>query len=359
MDDPSLPTSPEDIDAAYLEPLLASHLLLDAVDISRIDLAPLGKGTSGDQLVSVTVRLVRHPNLRLILKLSRPENTTEAHFYLDLAGRIPIDTPRVLDARILPDRRACWILMEEIGARDGLSWSPDDYRDVLHDMARLHARYWSRSAEIDDCSWLWRPTCEAVHDVVAALIEQTSIIEGSWLPPALPDLFAPGRLARMRHVLERYDRFVEPLLGAGTSFVHGDYWFHNVLISNDGHRRLIDWQSCRIWSGIWELAYFINLLQPVARDRYRPPPFPQERLVAWYREGLDLAGVALAVEAFDDAFLCARILQPLLHWLPQFARSAAAPAPHAPPLEGAARDFFIETFRQWDEDVTRRIGSQP
>lgn len=314
------PDSPGAVDARYLAPLL-SEFRGRAPDVKDIHIAPLKRGTSTARLYTIVVRDGSSGDpARLILKISAPGDLNETRFYRDLRGEVPVDTPRVLDARVLDDGRG-WLLMEQLaGARDGLTWAVADYRGVVRDMARLHAAFWGESDALSGCEWLWRPTDEALHEQAEGLRGHLDAIETTGFPAIVPEILSPQRLSLAARVLARSEDVLGSMLGVGTTLVHGDYWFYNVQVFAAGRRVLVDWQECRVWSGVWELAYFTNLLHLTGRSRFsyrKLLPVSEGDVVHWYWEGLSESGVTVSRGASEEALTCARIWQPLLHWLPR------------------------------------------
>jgi hypothetical protein len=352
----SLPNSPDAITASYLESVLRAYTSEPYQEITDFSVQPLNKGTSGAGLYVVTIsRAHGSEPLRFILKLAGGEK--EVLFYRELASRVPVGTPRVLDARMLDDGRA-WVLMEEItGVKDGLTWDEANYKAVLSGMARLHAQFWARTDLLDDCPWLWRADDRSLQELVVARRSDLDAISASGLPQALPEVFGAERLALARHVLAQPEKLFGPLLaaGTGTTLVHGDYWFHNVQITNTGRIVLVDWQNPQVWSGLWELAYFLNLLLPVGPGVYREElPFAEALMVSWYADALVDAGVVLAKSDFDAALLSARIWHPLQHWVRQYSYAVTQGLLPAESMRdkypGAVR-FLAATFARWDHDV--------
>lgn len=350
----SLPNSPDAISASYLESLLRTYPGEPYQGVADFSVQRLEKGTSGAELYVVSIdRAPGIEPLRFILKLAGGED--EVFFYRELAFRVSAGTPRVLDARILEDGRA-WVLMEEItGVKDGLTWDEADYKAVLSGMARLHAQFWGRTGLLDDCPWLWRPDERSTQELVAARRSDLDAISASGLPRALPEVFGGERLALARHVLEQPEKLFGPLLSVGTTLVHGDYWFHNVQITGTGRIVLVDWQSPAVWSGLWELAYFLNLLLPVGQGVYREDlPLAEDLMVGWYADALDGAGVVLAKSDFDAALLSARIWHPLQHWVRQYSYAVSQgmlPAESIPDKYPGAVRFLAATFARWGQDV--------
>lgn len=312
--------------------------------------------------------------IRLLLKIGRPGELNEVRFYQGLSRRLPIDTARVLDARELADRSG-WILMEELqGAKSFLSLTPCDVRSVVRDMAKLHAGCWGEPRLLDEFPWLSRPDATTIGEQVKTMRSSAAMIEAAGLPDVLPQLVSRPRLRWIARVLDGAEAIVGPLLAPGTTFVHGDYWLHNVQLLPDGRRVLVDWQSCRVFSGVWELVYFLDLRQVVGPRSFRTrDPEGEERIVGWYVDSLREAGVEIPRDAFREALACASIWHPLTHWLTRYGRMAeralAAPGwrvarsvPAAGRLvatalasRGAIR-FMAATWARFEQDARRRIS---
>lgn len=350
----NLPDSPDTISTEYLEPLLRAYTGNAGSLVTGFKAERLSRGTSGAGLyvLSVDVASGDAPH-RFILKFNGGRK--EVLFYRDLAGRVAVDTPRVLDAR-LPDESSSWLIMEEIkGIKDGLAWDVADYEAVVTGMARFHAGYWGQTSLLDDCPWLWRPDEKALEELVAARRSDAEAILAAGLPEAFPQVFGAERLAKVMRALEQPDKLFGPLLAAGATLVHGDYWFYNVQVTGSGRRVLVDWQGPQVWSGLWELAYFLNLLHVTESGAYREQlPIEEDAMVSLYASALAEAGIALPKNVFDRALLSARIWHPIQHWVRQIGRAAAHGLITADTVQksfpGAER-FLADTFARWDEDV--------
>lgn len=313
--------------------------------------------------------------MRLLLKTDRPGAVNEALFYRELAGRLPIATPHVLDARLLREERG-WILMEELpDAKPGSQWTPHDTHGVVCDMARLHAVHWDDPQLAAEADWLWRPSPNALADRIDALHSHLSAIAAAGLADVLPDVLDTRRIRLIGTVLDRAETVLEPLLAAGTTFVHGDYWFHNVRLLPDGRRVLIDWQSCSMFSGIWELVYFLDLWHVVRKRSFRARlPESEAQVVSWYAHELRENGIVIPDADFRETLLCARLWQPLAHWLPRLghvARSAqerrgwrvarrARPVARAVAAALASRGglrHLALTWDRWEEIALARVAA--
>lgn len=353
-----LPNTPGEISKDYLASMLRVYTGRDDLAVADFSVQRLEKGTSGSKLYWILIRTTDGEQRRFVLKMEGGQG--EVLFYRDLASRLDVDTPRVLDAHILDDGRE-WVIMEEIAdVKDGLAWDERDYRAVLKGMARLHGQFWGRTELLDDCEWLWRPTGEALEALVAKRRIDAEVLMTSDVPRVLPDVFGADRVALMQRVLAEPDRVFGPLLAVGTGLVHGDYWFHNVQVMSSGRVVLMDWQEPQVWSGAWELAYFMNLLLVVGPGEYRETlPFSERQMVGWYREGMSEVGVDVPQIEFEAALTAARVWHPLQHWLRQYSYVVKN---NLVRLEGVREQdpgairFLAATFDRWDEDVHLLLG---
>jgi hypothetical protein len=362
------------VDASTLAPLLGRFMGDSGLDVASVRTSPLRRGTSGSHLSRVVVRVSgRTDPVRLVLKLDRPGELNEVRFYAHLAGRLPVATPRVVAAHELDDGRG-WLLMEELPtAKPARAWTADDVRAVVRDMATLHAAHWGDPRLADELPWLGRPDAASLDAEAAALHTSLAVIEAAGLPDLLPELIAASRLRRIARVLDRSRELLGPLLAAGTTVVHGDYWVHNVQLLPDGRRVLLDWQGCRLFSGLWEIVYFLDLWHVLGRRSFRErDPAAEAGIVAVYSEALRERGVALGGSELGEALACARLWHPLAHWLPRYGRLAdralhlpawrvARRAPAAARLlaravasRGALR-FLAATWARFEQEADRRF----
>lgn len=348
-----LPTTPDEITAPYLDALLRGYPGAAYIPVTGFDVQRLSKGTSGAGLYVVTIERTPAGPLRFILKLSNATN--EVYLYRDLAPRLPVATPGILDARVLDDGTT-WILMEEItGVKDGLDWTEGDYRAVLTGMAQLHAAFWSRPDLLADCPWLSRPTDQHLQSLVAQRKTDLQTLLDSGLPTTLPEVFSAERLALGMRLLDQPDRLFGTLFRAGTALVHGDYWFYNVQITEPGRVVLVDWQDPQLWSGLWELTYFFNLLLVVSATEYRTAlPYDEDLMIGWYVEALTRAGVTVPQADFDASLLAARAWHPIQHWVRQYAHAIGhglLPTKGLREKYPGAVGFLASTFARWEEDA--------
>lgn len=339
---------PQDITLAYVQNAVAERLGDRGPEAKALHWTPMRhQGTSGARLQRIELEMTgADRRLRLILKIGGSKQ--ETLFYQHIAGRLPIQTPHVFDARFLSDGTA-WILMEEIsGAKSGLDWTVGDYRMVISDMAEFHASNWGDPNGFREADWIAQTNPQTIAQRIGLVGESLWAVGRSWIPESIPDVFNRRRLELMELVLGR-SQLLDPLLDFGCTLVHGDYWFHNVLITADGRRVLIDWDSCSLWSGLWELAYFLNLLKAIGPGVWRDAlPITESDAMSWYLQTLQEHGVRIAPDDFAQGMVIARIWQPLAHWLHQLAQVAPQPASV---LSEATVRFLDTTFSRWEQDA--------
>jgi hypothetical protein len=339
-----LPGHVGEVTEAYLAGAAGSRLGRPVGEVALRSVTALSEGTSGDEVFELAVS-VDGEALRLVLKLNGPGETAETFFYRDLAAAVPVDTAPVLDARPLPDGRG-WVLMEAVEGKSPEAWDDDDHRAVVEAMAAMHARF-TRSPELDRCSWLWRPTADAMAEIASGLRELVVVVQSADALGPLGRVYTDDRLRRIGRALDRAQELVGPMLAASETLVHGDYWFRNVMATADGRHVVLDWQGCRVFSGIWELCYFVDLLRAVGPGRYRDLPVAEDALVAWYLESLRTHGHGVSDTAFSDAYLRSKVIQPLAHWFLNDALTVVAGGAATVSHEAVA--FREGEFRRWDE----------
>jgi hypothetical protein len=203
-----------------------------------------------------------------VVKVGRPERIARESFVLgDLAPRLPLRTPRLIDA----GQR--WLAITDLG--DSVlpqSWSPAPLRDL----AALHAQF-TDSAVLYDTR-LADPFGADLneHLAVARAAVASSTVIGSGLSPALADLLAdPTPL-------------LDALADQPMTLIHGDAWYGN-LVWRSAVPFWIDWEECSRGPAVADLATWLYGTPFVP-----PTPTPDLDLTAYGPVGR---------KAMDAAFL--------------------------------------------------------
>jgi hypothetical protein len=181
----------------------------------------------------------------------------ELAFYRDLAARMPIRTPALLDA-YEDDAVIAMLLSAHSEVEPATVWDRRSWLALAVDLARLHG---TAVPAPDRWTEMWSP----VH----ALREpDLPMIEGFWREDLGSALDA---------IVERRDLLAQEILQAGACFVHGDCHTENIL-REDGALVWIDWQGTGIGNPARELA-FLN-----ARAAPSGARIPPELLATYCRE---------------------------------------------------------------------------
>lgn len=158
----------------------------------------------------------------------------ELAFYRDLAERIPIRTPALID--FYEDDNVIAMLLSAHGEIEpATSWARSSWLALAVDLARLHS-----TAVPEPESWQqnWSP--------LQPLREpDLPMVEGFWREDLGSMLDA---IVESRELLE------QEILQAGECFVHGDCHTENIL-REDGALVWIDWQGTGIGNPAVELAF--------------------------------------------------------------------------------------------------------
>ncbi len=329
---------------AFIQPLVREYLGNHNSVVVHVSVEPLGGGTSGHALSQVSVTLAnRSRPVILVLKQSAVTPPVEVHFYRSLAMQVPVATPRALWTSLPAERDGiAWVLMEKVPADGDAPWAVPAYRAAVEDMARLHAFYWGRTEELA-MPWLRRPD-EPALTTAAAVSSAVDLVRNSWLPRALPTVLTHQWFAAIEQTLPLWGTLIDDVLSLGSTLVHGDLWWRNILLLPDGQPTFIDWGSCGVFAGIWDFTYFIEMLRAVWHGQYRALPVPEARLVSWYEKALHVYGLAPTHADFTRAYHAARVLVPMEQWLGQLADLALEDASTIHP---ATRRHRAQVFARW------------
>ena len=318
-------------------PKLLGHPVAARCEV-RIERLKLG--TSGAAVYSVTVP--GEPDAQLILKVGK--TPTEALFYGKLASRICVSTPRVVAWGTVDTFG--WVLMERVEAKPSETWTDIELESVVREMARFHASNWNNTDQLR-ADWLTEITESAAIGLAQERIDHIAGLRPTWVVNPVSGLFTEEDVRLMERLLQEITVVAHPLWEAGLTLVHGDYWFYNVLLTDGGRQVLVDWQEPMIWSGFWELAYFLNLLAVLGSNGYRELPVPEAEIAGWYRAELARLGQCFDDRQFAAALHAGGVIHPLIHWIPQLAGAAARPEYAVAPEFEAARGYFRRDFQRW------------
>jgi hypothetical protein len=183
----------------------------------------------------------------------------ETRFYRDLAGRVPLATPRCYTAAMAPEGGRFVLLLEDLSGRrlgDQIAgWSVDEAEIAVAQLAKLHATTWNERA-LDKCDWLPAANAPDLMGMVQGGYQQC------WAPFAAN--FGDRLPAPLLKAGEALATTLPALLGTLTepprTLVHGDYRMDNMIFGvkpQDPPFSIIDWQLVARARGVFDFAYFM------------------------------------------------------------------------------------------------------
>jgi hypothetical protein len=258
-------------------------------------------------------------------KLYRRAGVTEALFYRDLAGSVPIRTLRCLYAGVDQTTSNSIVITEDVvphGARflDGLSpYTPDQVAESVSQLAELHAYGWDRP-DLTKASWL-DPRLSS-YLVFRGLKEVLFNFEGPIGAGVPLDVADAHRLVEAyRSLSEQIHRDMQWTL------VHGDPHVGNLYLDEGRQPCFLDWQLSQRAPSYLDVGYHISSSLTVADrreaerdlfDLYRQRLLahgvdPPEWAISWdgYRRGVlhgfYLWAITLAVDPIITKELLTRL----------------------------------------------------
>jgi len=211
-------------------------MLAERLDV-RVELREFTHGMSGSQVYVARQEDGRACVLK-VTSLQRDDDARAGHrelaFYRDLAGRLPIRTPTLLDHYADNDVIAM-ILSAHGEIRPAASWDRRSWRALAVDLARLHGTAVSEPDRWEDD----RLPFHALRE------PDMPVVDGFWRQDLASSLDA---------IIESRDLLEQEILRAGECFVHGDCHTENILHEN-GALVWIDWQSTGRGNPAKELAF--------------------------------------------------------------------------------------------------------
>lgn len=229
---------------------------------------------------SLIVKFASHAAENRAVALTYDMYWREVHFYRELAGRVPIRTPRCFAAEYDRDSDDFVLALEDLGdCRQGDQVTGAGLADaeaVVDTLGALHSATWNkplhgvrshdfpaqRNGIADGFRMGWPAVVERFPDLVSAVARKQA--------PALADHVGP---------------LIERLTTGDQCLIHADVRLDNILFDDD-RPVLVDWQSVCLCSGEQDLAYFLtqSLADPL-RDAHL------DALIQRYHDALTAGGV--------------------------------------------------------------------
>ncbi len=270
----AFPKRPEAVTPDWLTDRMAKAGLLagDLVGarVGDIDHTPIGTGQIGD---SVRFTLTYDPAdcgpPTIAGKFAASDQTShqtaammhlyrhEVGFYRDIAGTLPVRTPRAIHAELDEADDAFILLMEDLGpARQGNQLDGCTLADARHAVsqaAAFHGPSWNDSRVVDAPFLQPDPQIRAVTR--ALYPQSTTVFVERYADRLAPELLAiVERMGALTDAIFTHD---EPR----RCLVHGDYRLDNMMFDVKGGAAplaIVDWQTLYPGDGASDLGYFLG-----------------------------------------------------------------------------------------------------
>ena len=294
----ALPTEVDELTAEWFSQVLGR-------DVAEADVRDRSSGTTGRALVAlrgepglpatVFVKLAPFDERQRSLVDMTGMGVSEARFYRDLAGEVPVRVPGVWFAAT--DGDGYVMVLEDLTATGCSFPRPDDAdidaraRDIVEQLATLHAQFWEsdRFAGDGDLAWL-SGRANRGGGAGRRFIEQAVEVLGDSMDESFHRI-AAIYTARAEDITRLWSE------GPGT-LVHGDPHLGNLFVdvAAGGRTGFLDWAVLCRATGMRDVAYVLCNSVPVdVRQAI------ERGLVERYCELLAAAGIALDPnEAWDQ-----------------------------------------------------------
>jgi aminoglycoside/choline kinase family phosphotransferase len=332
----TIPASPDGLDPAWLTEVLGRAGVLDGARVVTVDRVPIGTGQMCDTFrLALTYDRPVHAPASVVAKVPAADEASrqaamalrcyeiEVRFYQELAGSLPVRTPRVYHAEIEAGTAHFVLVVEDLdGGRAGdqlAGCTPHEAAAAVDELVRLHAPRWG-DPSLAELEWLHRDPEGSRAFLLGLLPQLWDGFRDRYRERVTPDVHRAGEA-----LFDRLDAYLGADTGPST-VTHGDYRLDNLLF--DGHRTgaldggagdddggrvvVLDWQTAGHGPALADVAYFVGAgLLPEARRvhehdlvrRYHRgllaagvPDYPWERCWAAYRRG-SWSGLVMAVAA--------------------------------------------------------------
>jgi hypothetical protein len=164
----------------------------------------------------------------------------EVRFYRELATEAGIPTPRCYMAHYDVEEQTFVLLLEDLSpaaaADIAVGLSVEQAKLVLQQVARMHARFWGRTAGLE---WL------APTDVVVNVLRQRYLAALDAFAATFGERFPPlVKVARQIGWMFEGEEFMRELKRRPQTLTHGDLHIENILFptAEGGRLAVVDWQ---------------------------------------------------------------------------------------------------------------------
>jgi len=256
-----IPDRPEAITPTWLGEALSTSL--PGVEVARVEVVDRHSGTTGRARLrleyasgragpeTVFAKLAPFGERQRKLVATSDMGRREARFYAHLAGETPMRVPRVWFAAYGDEPTEYIMVLEDLEAsgcrftRDVENYARQYGRQVVENLARVHAHFWEDERFESELSWL-RPPAQGPRG--AKLVRQARELFSGELPPVFAEL--------CRLYVEHHEAIADLWQEGPTTLIHGDIHSGNQFVDGDGVG-FYDWAVIGRAPGIRDLGIFL------------------------------------------------------------------------------------------------------
>jgi thiamine kinase-like enzyme len=296
----AIPTGPAELSVEWLG-LVLSQVSGQPSKVTSMDVEPMvGEQGMTGELVRLRLRYAEPQSglpSQLVVKFAtlEPQDRAlinelghyerESRFYADLSHRTPVMQPHCYFNHHDDTTGAAVLILEDLvharAVTSIVGCSVDDVRQVVIDLARLHAAWWQRP-ELSAMSWLELRSLVAPEAMDDAFHQGWPLFLDKLSVPVTKEIQELG--ARIAATLPRA---VTLYRSGPRTLIHNDVQADNLFFDDTQQRPIfIDWQMVTAGRGVVDVADWIRgQLDPQTRRRVEP------QLVRSYHDALKAHGV--------------------------------------------------------------------
>jgi hypothetical protein len=292
--------------------LLTELMAVQRPDVQVERVAVLESHLYGDGMVSTAGRVAldldyaRPTDLprRVVVKIgqtilpAQPLYENEVAFYTRLRPELEIEAPRSFGGGYDAESGTLALVMEDLRTRDirfpnvTTPVDVESLRDLLDNLARLHARYWQSPRFSTDLAWVQSHMSGPLHEK----FHSADMVPASIARQVEKEQFKREMIQRLGITLDQlYNGFRHAQAhqaGLPQTILHGDTHVGNTYLLPDGRSGLLDWQLFSRGYCLHDVCYLI-VTGLAVEDRRRL----ERELLGYYLERLRAHGVADAPSA--------------------------------------------------------------
>ncbi len=273
-----------------------------------------GRSTAQAHAFQLALKIHNAPTRDMALVLKLTPSRREAMFYSTLSSLLTPNVPKAYHVVVRPHGDLHWLFLEYVPCMVlGPLWEGHEFEKAIQGMVAIHSRFWRKPQLLRSHTWLPYVGPEGLLTGFRSDLE---------LLAAAGEIAASDPLRRRISLLlqiaassaARASLTADSLAAQPYTLLHGDYHLANVgtrRLSIDDPPVITDWASCGLGPPQVDLAYFLDAVQGLTREKPHP-----DALTQLYLSKLASAGLSLpSQDSFAHALQAATFFNDI-HRLP-------------------------------------------